>query len=99
MAIKVNTAAVHHASEQVRGENRMIHDYFSNVDSAISRLSRNWKGKNGEKAVRSLRSIKSRYKDDRYQSVEQLAQFLDNTVAGYYERAETTRSAAAAEFK
>jgi hypothetical protein len=99
MAIEVNTEAIRYTAAQIRGENGRIHDAFSNVDRAISQLSQNWKSQNGENAVRSLRGIKFRYQEDRYQVIEQLADFLERTAAGNYDGAEASGRKAAAEFK
>lgn len=99
MAIKVNTEAVAQSAQRIRVINRQLRDAFSEVDAAVSQLSRDWSGKAGEEAVATLRGIRNRHVDGRYESVEKLTCFLEERVTQKYQETEQKRKTAAAEFR
>ena len=99
MVIKVNTEAVAQSAQRIRVINRQLRDAFSEVDAAVSQLSRDWEGKAGEEATATLRGIRNRHVDGRYESVEKLTCFLEERVAQKYQETEQKRKTAAAEFR
>ena len=99
MAVKIHTEAVAQSAQRIRAANRQLQEAYSEVDAAVSQLSRQWSGRAGEEAVASLRSIRNRHLEERYASVEKLAQFLEGRVAQQYQETEQRRERAAAEFR
>jgi V/A-type H+-transporting ATPase subunit D len=72
---------------------------MAEVDAAVARLSREWNGKAAEEAEAAIRGVRSRHVDNRFDTVERLADFLEERVAEGYRKTEEKRKTAAAEFR
>lgn len=99
MAIKVNTAVIKSTASQISSINKKINNDFSNVESAINTLNRNWDGSASDNAIRKFQSIKNNFYNNRYNVVNDMVNFMLKQVGEGYESTETTVSSAASAFK
>ncbi len=99
MAIQIDTLKVQAAATEISKINADIDNDFSMINSAVQKMTNNWKGSASEYSVGAIRHIEQSYKDARFASVNQLVSFLNIQVNDSYEAVESSAVSAADAFK
>lgn len=99
MAILINAAAVLSAADQIDATNKQIRDEWSNINTAIGTLQRNWEGSAADSCRNKYDYIKNNFSDVRFSVVNDFASFLKNQVGEGYKSTEQAATKAAAAFK
>lgn len=99
MAVQIDTGAVALAAQEIAALNSRINQDFSDMESAVQRLSQGWRGNASADGVDRFRHIKLTFFDSRYRVVNQVVTFLQQQVGAGYEETEKAVSSAADAFK
>ncbi len=97
--IKVDTARVNAAANQIEQYNKKIKDDFSSVESAIKSLNGVWDGVASERALDAFHGLKDAYQEPRFNVVKNYTDFLHQVVDPGYTQTETTNKSLADAFK
>ena len=99
MEVKINTASVLCAAEQIDITNKKMRDELADIDSAIRTLQQNWEGEAANSCVNKYEYIKRKFSDSRFSVVNAMVSFMKNQVGEGYEMTEQAVSTAASAFK
>ena len=97
--MRINTAAVSSAANQIDSVNKEIRSDMGNVDTAIKNLQKNWEGSASSACNTRYKNIKSNFKETRFSIINNLVSFLKQYVGVEYENTEQKVSDAASKFK
>ena len=97
--IQVNTESVAQSATRLKGYNNDIQAAFSNVEEAMDKLNSHWDGAASEKARSAFFAIKKGYLKDRFNVMDNFANFLNNQVSDGYVQTEATNKKWAEAFK
>ncbi len=92
--ISVDTVGVSNAAKEIGRINNTIQNEFSIIEVAMNNLSKNWNGYGKDNVFSQYKTFKKNYQDDsrrnRYSTIKNHTQFLDEIVAKGYVETEKT---------
>ena len=98
MPIKINTAQVASTAKSISNLNTKINNDFNQLEKSIKTLNSKWDGTASDNAINKFNSIKNSFYSNRYKTINNMVNFLNNAAEGY-EKTETKILSAAEYFK
>ena len=97
--LKVDTAAILTAANDIEKINKSMKEYFSEVNDAIRILDNAWDGNTASRCIEELKKGNSDMMNSRYNSMDNFVKFLRGKVSPEYLEAEVTNVKLADQFK
>lgn len=97
--IKINTEAAVTAATNIKNYNNQIRDGLTEVQTAITRLDNAWDGSAATAAIAKFNEIKSKFATNRYNVLDNYANFLLQQVGEGYTQTENVNVSLADQFK
>lgn len=87
------------AAEKIQRYNNQMHENFSSLQNAITRLDNSWEGSAATAAIKKFNEIKSDFKQARYTVLDNYVSFLLQQVGAGYTQTEEANKSLADQFK
>lgn len=97
--LKINTDAAVTAAGNIKLYNTQMRDGFSDVQTAITQLDNVWESPAATAAIGKFNEIKSKFATNRYNVLDNYANFLLQQVSEGYTQTETVNISLADQFK